>query len=228
MLQKKNLLTEKSDKTMKRILDSAEILFVEKGFNATSLRMITKAANVNLASVNYHFGNKETLIETVILRRFLPYLDEISKGLEKCASMGKLCTITDLIRSLINPIDSLINCTPKRSSYFIILIAKVFIEKPQLADNIIRNHHNNVMQQFRHLYREIHPELSSQDIHWRMYFTIKVLCGAYIVHDIIKPHNDRPEVIYDFREVSKKLIPFLTAALNAPAIGSTKEISKAG
>jgi AcrR family transcriptional regulator len=51
--------------TRTRILDAAEQLFVSHGLDATTLRMITAAAQANLAAVNYHFGSKEALIEAV-------------------------------------------------------------------------------------------------------------------------------------------------------------------
>ena len=44
--------------TKDRILDAAESLFAQHGFDATSLRMITASAGVNLASVNYHFQSR--------------------------------------------------------------------------------------------------------------------------------------------------------------------------
>ncbi len=70
-------LTEakQSPDTRERILDAAEALFVEHGFEATSMRMITGRAGVNLASVNYHFGSKEALIQEVFRRR-LTWLNE--------------------------------------------------------------------------------------------------------------------------------------------------------
>ena len=58
--------------TKERILDAAEALFMEHGFEATSLRAITAAADVNLAAVNYHFGTKEELFEAVLTRRLDP------------------------------------------------------------------------------------------------------------------------------------------------------------
>src|ERR1700752_3751032 len=58
--------------TKPRILDAAEALFMEHGFEATSLRSITAAASVNLAAVNYHFGSKEELFQTVLTRRLDP------------------------------------------------------------------------------------------------------------------------------------------------------------
>ena len=58
--------------TKDRILDAAESLFMEHGFEATSLRAITAAAGVNLAAVNYHFGSKEELFQAVLTRRLDP------------------------------------------------------------------------------------------------------------------------------------------------------------
>ena len=58
--------------TKSKILDAAEYLFADKGFNGTSLREITSLAEVNLAAVNYHFGSKKELIKTAYLRTQRP------------------------------------------------------------------------------------------------------------------------------------------------------------
>lgn len=44
--------------TRQRIIDAAEKLFAEKGFNNTTMRAITGLAEVNLAAVNYHLALK--------------------------------------------------------------------------------------------------------------------------------------------------------------------------
>src|SRR5438067_208004 len=62
--------------TKSRILDAAERLFLEHGFEATSLRQLTAAAGVNLAAVNYHFGSKEELFQAVLTRRLDPVNQE--------------------------------------------------------------------------------------------------------------------------------------------------------
>ena len=41
------------------ILDVAERLFAEQGFEAISIREISKAADINIAMVSYYFGSKE-------------------------------------------------------------------------------------------------------------------------------------------------------------------------
>src|ERR1051326_4001656 len=58
--------------TRSRILDVAEELFGEQGFDRVSIRDITKKAKVNLAAINYHFGTKEDLIAAIFERRVLP------------------------------------------------------------------------------------------------------------------------------------------------------------
>lgn len=55
--------------TRAKILDAAEGLFGERGFDAVSLREITERAEVTLALASYHFGTKEQLFEDVVARR---------------------------------------------------------------------------------------------------------------------------------------------------------------
>lgn len=65
-------MAEQSDEhTRERILDQAERLFAVKGFEAVSIREITRAAASNLAAVNYHFGNKKNLYMEVFRERWM-------------------------------------------------------------------------------------------------------------------------------------------------------------
>ena len=51
------------------ILQVAESLFAEKGFDATSIRNIAKEAKINVAMVSYYFGSKERMLESLIVYR---------------------------------------------------------------------------------------------------------------------------------------------------------------
>ena len=48
------------------ILQVAEKLFAEKGFDGTTVREISKAAKINIAMVSYYFGSKDKMLEALI------------------------------------------------------------------------------------------------------------------------------------------------------------------
>jgi AcrR family transcriptional regulator len=52
-----------------RILDAAEKLFSQHGFDAVTLRAIAREADVDVALANYHFGRKHELFEATFMRR---------------------------------------------------------------------------------------------------------------------------------------------------------------
>ena len=61
-------LTIYSEKQI-QIMEAAEELFAEKGFDGTSVRDVAKEAGVNLAMISYYFGSKEKLMESLFKYR---------------------------------------------------------------------------------------------------------------------------------------------------------------
>lgn len=57
---------QKNKKTPTRILEAADKLFSQIGFDGVSVNDVAVEASVNKASVFYHFGNKEALFEQVL------------------------------------------------------------------------------------------------------------------------------------------------------------------
>lgn len=55
--------------TVLRLLDSAERLFSEHGYDGVGMRLLAEHAHVNLAATTYHFGSKKMLYVETFLRR---------------------------------------------------------------------------------------------------------------------------------------------------------------
>jgi len=52
--------------TKQKILKRSHKLFADKGYNGVSIREIASVCDVNVAAINYHFQNKETLYAETI------------------------------------------------------------------------------------------------------------------------------------------------------------------
>ena len=61
--------SKRSIATSLSILDAAERLFADRGYDGASVRDIAKSAGAQIASVSFHHGSKETLFERVVERR---------------------------------------------------------------------------------------------------------------------------------------------------------------
>jgi AcrR family transcriptional regulator len=102
MVNKKEIMTEFNDKQLD-ILQAAEILFAEEGFDGASIRSIAKAAHVNIAMISYYFGSKEKLLEALIIQRtsgMKMQLESIFK--EDLLPTQKVERLVDLYISRIN------------------------------------------------------------------------------------------------------------------------------
>ena len=71
-----------------RLLDAAEELFCEHGFEGASIRDIAAIAKCNIASVNYYFGGKEKLYEEVWRRHLIPMRDARIVSVNKVMSQS--------------------------------------------------------------------------------------------------------------------------------------------
>jgi AcrR family transcriptional regulator len=83
-----------------RLLDAAEELFCEHGFEGTSVRDIAASAGGNIASVNYYFGGKEKLYEEVWRRHLIPMRDARIASINAVISRAQAKPdLEDLLRS---------------------------------------------------------------------------------------------------------------------------------
>ncbi|HRP33565.1 MAG TPA: TetR family transcriptional regulator [Agriterribacter sp.] len=87
------------------ILDVAEQLFSERGFDGTSVRDIAGQAGVNLAMISYYFGSKEKLLVALIAHRSSythGILEELNRD-DKLSPWDKIERLVDLyVDKIIN------------------------------------------------------------------------------------------------------------------------------
>ena len=90
----------------KKLLDAAELLVSEKGFDLVSVRDVTGAVKANVAAVNYHFGSREGMMDLLMLRSIAPLYEERLDALEKAERKhaGKMVQVEEIVSSYVSPL----------------------------------------------------------------------------------------------------------------------------
>ena len=200
-------MTERPD-TKTRILDAAEKLFGEKGFDATSLRDITTEADVNLAAVNYHFQSKETLIEATVLRAASPVNQ---KRLEMLEAAGPQPTIEQIVEAFVGPV------LEQDFEPMAPLMARV-LASPETMLRVFKPHMESLSRRFVEAVGIALPEISPSERMWRLHF----LAGS-MAHTVTRAPlmRDLFGSVLDFKDrklLIARLVRFAAAGFRAPEV----------
>ncbi len=157
--------------TKERILDAAERLFAERGFEV-SLRTITTEASVNLAAVNYHFQSKDALIDAVVARRIGPVNQmrlEMLDALEREHPSGTL-PLEGVLHAFVDPALLL----PERE-HVRILVGRLYGSPDEFLRRLFEPHLKPLASRFQAAFARALPEMRLPDQLWCMQFTVGIM-----------------------------------------------------
>jgi AcrR family transcriptional regulator len=152
-----------SDATRARIVAAAEQLFAERGFAGTTMRDLTTAAGTNLAAVNYHFGSKEGLLETVFRTYLEPISAERMRLLDEAESraQGEPIPLRTLIELYIGP--AVRSLTRDRAG-IPSLVSRLHQEPHPTVEQLILNLSQPVIARYAAAVQRTLPQLDAQRI----------------------------------------------------------------
>jgi AcrR family transcriptional regulator len=195
--------------TKTRILDAAEVIFSQDGFDAASLRTITTAAQVNLAAVNYHFQTKEALFSAVIERRVRPVNE---RRIELLESIPGKPTVEKILNAFLRPLAE-VKCG--QPSVFRPLMARLHGVPRELHTRIIEENFGPLMEKFTDALAEVLPEIPREELRWRMFFLIGALAQTLAWGPIIDKFMEGGFHLDDFEQLIARLISFGAAGIKA-------------
>jgi AcrR family transcriptional regulator len=202
--------------TRTRILDAAEELFMQHGFEGTSMRLLTSRAEVNLAAVNYHFGSKDALIEAVFRRRLDPMNAERIAELERLEAKGNPSPEA-IIRAFIGPSLRMVEDGKGGGRNFIRLLGRTYSEPTKPIRALIGQMYAPAMQRYKGALERALPQMPVEELVWRMHFMFGTLAYTLAATDTVQLiAGCKPEDRYDSRLLEERLTAFLAAGLNAP------------
>lgn len=161
--------------TRNLILDTAEQLFAEHGFSRTSMRMITKEAGVNLASVNYHFGSKDDLINEVFVRFLDPLTEALMQSLDELEIhlKGEPASTESVLNTFAEGILRANSTLPNRAMIFVRLLGLSFSEPHHgHLRSFLMARYQRVLSRYGLVLKQALPELTMAELFWRLHFML--------------------------------------------------------
>lgn len=159
------------------ILDAAEDLMSERGFNGVSLRSICQAAGVNLGSVTYHFGTKEGLLRAIYDRHVKPMNARRIELLHEAERIfDRSARVEAIIRAFLVPAFSSKSDAYGGGARFTRIRAILSMEGNETARQIIAEAFDDTSQVFVEALGRAVPDLDHDTIVWRCHF---LLGGLY-------------------------------------------------
>jgi len=203
--------------TRTRILDAAEELFMQHGFEATSMRQLTAKANANLAAVNYHFGSKDALIEAVFRRRLDPMNAGRIAELDWLEAAGRPLAPEEIIRAFIGASLRMIEDAKDGGRNFIRLLGRTYTDPQKPIRALIGQLYAPAMERYKVAFERALPKMPRDELIWRMHFMFGTLAYTLAATDTVQLiAGCKPEDRYDARLLEARLTAFLLAGLVAP------------
>jgi len=202
--------------TKDRLLDAAEELFSDRGIDATSLRAVTSAAGANLASVNYHFESKDGLVRSVFLRRLEPLNNERLELLDalEVAAAGSPIELEAILDAWVMP--ALRMGQSPEGKRFKRLLGRIYSEPGDSLQTLLRELFGEILQRFSAAIGRTLPELSSEELMWRVHFMLGAMIHTVADQPSIRAFSGGLCDPSDIEGVRRRLIDFVSAGLRSP------------
>ncbi|MHC4545895.1 MAG: TetR/AcrR family transcriptional regulator [Planctomycetota bacterium] len=212
-----------SDKPVQdRLLDAAEQLFSEHGFEGASVRDIAGAAGCNIAAVNYYFGSKDKLYTEVWRRQLVQMRDARLQAIEQvmCESGGKP-SLEDLLKSFANAfIGPFVD--ESRSRWLMRLMAREMVDQHVHVNVFVDEVIKPTMSAMGGALMKACPGLEESKIPLLIVFLAGQL--IHVVH--VKAMFDQTEIPgmspFDLNEAIDNIVKFSAAGIRAYTGGKTE------
>ena len=203
-----------SPSTAEKILDAAEALFADSGYDGVSLRAITKQAGVELALANYHFGPKEALFCAVVERRAaeinrdrMVLLDQ-QRGSQQVESIIDAFTRPFLERSQLGG----------GWKSYARLLAQIS-NSPRWTTVVMSTQFDPVAQTFVSCIKEALPNSDEKNIYWGFHFLLGAMTLTFAETGRIDRLSQGLCRSTSLEEIQRAMVPFFAAGFRKICIG---------
>lgn len=207
------------------ILDAAEKVFAERGYEGASMRQIADAADIAQALLHYHFHTKDRLYEAVFERRST-VINAQRRHLLNTLFAGTIApTIEDVLKTYYEPVMS---SAGAGNAAFAQMVASLTLGNDERATTLITKYYDPIAREYIAAFRKVEPGLSDAMATWVYLLALGARTHVSPVSKRAERLSDGACRTSDFTESLSILIEFVTAGIKALAVRPPNKRIKSG
>ncbi len=193
--------------TKTKILDAAQKLFGDKGFEATSLRDITTEAKVNLAAINYHFQSKDSLIGAVIDRCIGPVNQ---RRLEMLDAAGPAPSLERIVEAFVQP------TLEADWATVVPLMGRILATPERFLGSFFRKRISQIAERFMTALAQALPDLPPTELMWRLHFMAGGVAQILLFSRVLPVLSGGICDLTDRAALGRRMVAYFSAGYRAP------------
>jgi AcrR family transcriptional regulator len=213
--------------TRERLLDAAERIFAERGFEGASMRAVTQAAGTSVSAANYHFGSKEALLRATLLRRVGPLNERRLEQLDalEAEADGRPLKLETILDAFLRPVFEEHMASIAATARFRQVAARIYSDPPDIVTAIKRELFGSITVRFIRALAAALPEKSREEIELGFQLTIGVMVHVISGHlvTVLDAGNGDSEgwaSRFSDESVLQQMIAYMAAGLRAAGVRS--------
>ena len=199
-----------TQQTCSQILAAAGKVFAEKGFKEATVREICHQAGVNLAAVNYHFGDKERLYIAAVKHARRLLAEGIPMPIWPEGTRPELMLrefVSTMVRRLLRQ---------DAAPWQVRLLSRELMEPTRACEEMVQESFQPVFDQLLRIVAQLAPpETTTQQLRW-IGFSVIAQCVYYRVHDrfvrLLVP-QDEIDSCLDMEGLARHITEYTLSAL---------------
>jgi AcrR family transcriptional regulator len=202
------------DKTERgeRILNAAEKLFALHGYDGVTLRTLANSAEVDVALINYYFGPKQQLFDTVFARRAQILNEERLQALELAEQQAapNPISVEKIIEAFLRPLEVAQESDDEGWKNYCALLA--YVNNSAVWGPILMSkHYNAIVDRFVQALRVALPDADDANLYWCYHYMSGAMSLTFANTGRIDKMSGGLCRSDDFKAAYDRMIPFVAA-----------------
>jgi AcrR family transcriptional regulator len=188
-------------------MEAAEELFAAHGYDATSVRDITDAADANLAAIHYHFGSKEALLRELTDSIVAPLNARRRELLDQLPPQPTLDQVLD---AFIRPDVETLRRLEERKPTMARFLGRIYGDGTPWIQEMAVDQFSGIARALFPTLASTLPHLSEEEIAWRLRQVVAMVINLFATYPAEGLSDAEAEATVN------RLVHFITPAMSSP------------